>query len=39
MIENRHVALVLGNASVSETMGSYCIDMRPVLVHYTNNIS
>jgi len=38
MMESRHITLGLGNVSLSETLGSYYIDMRPALVHYTNNI-
>lgn len=29
MMENRHIVLGLGNVSLSETLGSYYIDMRP----------
>jgi heparosan-N-sulfate-glucuronate 5-epimerase len=37
-MESRHITLDLGNVSLSETLGSYYIEMRPALVHYTNNI-
>lgn len=37
MIESRPITLTLGNLSLSETLGSYYIDMRLALVHDTNN--
>src|SRR5215467_1583918 len=36
--ESRRITLPLGDVSLSETLGSYYIDMRPALVHYTHNI-
>ncbi len=38
MMESRYITLGLGSVSLSETLGSYYIDMRPALVHYTRNI-
>jgi D-glucuronyl C5-epimerase C-terminus len=38
MMESRHIIAGLGNVSLSETLGSYYIDMRPALFHYTDNI-
>jgi len=38
MMESRHITLGLGNVSLSETLGSYHIDMRKTLVRYMNNI-
>jgi hypothetical protein len=37
-MESRHITLDLGNVSLSETLGSYYIEMRPALVHCTNSI-
>ena len=38
MTESRHITLGLGDVSLSATLGSYYIDMRPARVHYTHNI-
>jgi heparosan-N-sulfate-glucuronate 5-epimerase len=36
--ESKKIKLELGNVSLEPELGSYYIDMRPALVHYTNNI-
>ena len=38
MVESRHITLSLGNVSLSPELGAYYIDMRPALIHYTQNI-
>jgi hypothetical protein len=38
MIESRHITLNPGNVSLSSELGAYYIDMRPAIVHYTQNI-
>lgn len=36
--ESRRITLGLGDVSLSEALGAYYIDMRPAMVHYTENI-
>lgn len=36
--ERRDISLPLGHVSMSETLGAYYIDMRPAVVHYTENL-
>jgi len=36
--ERRDITLPLGHVSTAETLGAYYIDMRPALVHYTDNL-
>lgn len=36
--ESRELTLGLGDVTLSETLGAYYIDMRPALIHYTDNI-
>gem|GEM_PF-4173628 len=38
MEESRKIKLPLGKVSWEKELGSYYIDMRPVIIHYTNNI-
>lgn len=38
MEENKKIKLNLGNVSLTEELGSYYIDMRPAIIHYTENI-
>lgn len=38
MEENKKIKLNLGEVSLAEELGVYYIDMRPALIHYTNNI-
>ena len=35
MAENNNIKLPLGDVSLNNTLGTYYIDMRPSLVHYT----
>lgn len=35
MAENNNIKLPLGDVSLSNTLGTYYIDMRPALIHYT----
>lgn len=35
MAENNNIKLPLGDVSLSNTLGTYYIDMRPTLIHYT----
>lgn len=36
--ENKDIRLHLGNVSLDVNLGSYYIDMRPAMIHYTDNI-
>ena len=36
--ERKDITLGLGDVSMSETLGVYYIDMRPAIVHYTENL-
>ena len=36
--ERKDIALGLGDVSMSERLGAYYIDMRPAMVHYTENL-
>jgi hypothetical protein len=36
--ERKDITLRLGDVSMSETLGAYYIDMRPAVVHYTENL-
>ena len=36
--ENKKIALSLGDVSWNNTLGIYYIDMRPSIIHYTDNI-
>lgn len=36
--ESKKITLGLGNVSLDENLGTYYIDMRPAIVHYTENI-
>ena len=36
--ESRKIQLTLGDVSLNKELGSYYIDMRPALTHYTDNI-
>lgn len=36
--ERKDITLRLGHVSASETLGAYYIDMRPAVVHYTENL-
>lgn len=36
--ERKDITLGLGNVSLSENLGAYYIDMRPAIVHYTDNL-
>lgn len=36
--ENKDIKLNLGTVSMDSVLGSYYIDMRPALIHYTDNI-
>ena len=36
--ERKDITLRLGHVSTSETLGAYYIDMRPAVVHYTENL-
>ncbi|HBX52984.1 MAG: hypothetical protein A2275_13335 [Bacteroidetes bacterium RIFOXYA12_FULL_35_11] len=37
MEESRKIKFSLGNVSLDKNLGSYYIDMRPALIHYTTN--
>jgi heparosan-N-sulfate-glucuronate 5-epimerase len=36
--ERKDITLPLGEVSMSESLGTYYIDMRPAMVHYTENL-
>jgi len=36
--ENKKIKLNVGTVSLAEELGSYYIDMRPAIIHYTDNI-
>jgi hypothetical protein len=36
--ENKHIKLELGNVSLEPELGSYYINMRPAMIHYSDNI-
>ena len=36
--ENKKITLSLGDVSWNNTLGIYYIDMRPSIIHYTDNI-
>ena len=38
MEESKKIDLKLGDVSLNQQLGCYYIDMRPALIHYTNNI-
>ena len=36
--ERKDIVLPLGHVSMSDELGMYYIDMRPAIVHYTENL-
>lgn len=38
MEESKKISLGIGNVSWDQNLGMYYIDMRPAIIHYTNNI-